>query len=308
MSVSHPAPVTIIGAPCDLGASLRGAAMGPAAFRIAGLQAHLEELGHAVRDLGDIAPAAAATSASGAINQAGAIAGWNVAIHDAVRASLEQGAVPLLLGGDHSLSIGSVSAAAAHAQEAGRKLAVLWIDAHADYNTPDTSPSGNLHGMPVAFLTGHRSLSGMLPGRSFPLLAHGDVQFLGLRSIDKRERDALAADGLNCADMRMVDEFGVSALMREFLGRLDPARTHLHVSFDLDVIDPAIAPGVGTPVEGGMTYREAHLVMELLHESGLMRSLDIVELNPFLDDRGRTARLAVDLAGSLFGRKVLARG
>ena len=310
-AVTHPAArsISLIGAPVDLGASARGAAMGPAALRVAGLAEHLAELGHQVQDQGDVAPLASGGGRTHdpRIRHAEALAAWNVGVHDAMAAALQAGSAPVLLGGDHSLAIGSVSAAAAHAAAQGLNLVVLWVDAHGDYNTQLTSPSGNLHGMPVAFLSGEPGLSSLLPGRGFPAVPHKAFHLFGLRSIDRSERDALASDGLNCVDMRMIDEFGVSALMRDMLSTLDPERTHLHVSLDLDACDPSIAPGVGTPVDGGLTYREAHLAMELIHESGLMGSLDIVEVNPFLDDRGRTAKLAVDLAGSLFGRTVLAR-
>lgn len=223
-------------------------------------------------------------------------------------ASLNAGELPITLGGDHSVAMGSVSAAARHAAASGRRLVLLWLDAHADFNTPGTTPSGNLHGMPVAFLTGDPILRTLIGERRFPPLSPSDVHLFGLRSIDRDERAALAAAGVACADMRLIDEHGVSALMRRVLAPLDPATTHLHVSLDLDLIDPSLAPGVGTPVAGGLTWREAHLIMELIHESGLMRSLDVVELNPFLDERGRTAHLAVDLVESLFGKTVLARG
>jgi len=308
-SYASPSFVSLLGIPLDLGASVRGAALGPAAFRIAGLAGHLEGLGHTVRDHGDVTPLAfsPASQPGGIARHDGAIAAWTRAIREHALDLFEQGGLPMFLGGDHSLSMGTVSAAAAHARRTGRNLVVLWLDAHADYNTPVTSPSGNLHGMSVACLTGEPALQGLLPVPDTPTIAHRDVHLFGLRSIDRDEREALAADGLNSIDMRMIDEFGVSALLRQLLGGLDPATTHLHVSFDLDLIDPALAPGVGTPVQGGLTYREAHLIMELLHESSLMRSLDIVELNPFLDDRGKSAHLAVDLIGSLFGRTVLAK-
>lgn len=303
--------VSLVGIPLDLGASVRGAALGPAAFRIAGLAAHLEGLGHTVRDHGDLSPLATPLMPDPSSRTLGKhdreIAAWTRAIHDRALDAFALGGLPLFMGGDHSLSMGTVTAAASHAQRTGRKLVVLWLDAHADYNTPATSPSGNMHGMSVACLTGDPALRNLLPGRSVPAIAHRDFHLFGLRSIDRDERAALAADGLNCVDMRMIDEFGVSALLRQLLGGLDPATTHLHVSFDIDLIDPALAPGVGTPVQGGLTYREAHLIMELLHESGLVRSIDIVELNPFLDDRGKSAHLAVDLIGSLFGRTVLAK-
>lgn len=312
MPNAHASPsfVSLLGIPLDLGASVRGAALGPEAFRIAGLAGHLEGLGHIVRDHGDVTPLVGVPAGSqpgGIGRHDGAALAWTRAIRERSLELFEQGGLPIFLGGDHSLSIGTVSAAAAHAKRTGRNLVVLWLDAHADYNTPATSPSGNLHGMSVACLTGEPALHGLLPGSAAPTIAHRDVHLLGLRSIDKDEREALAADGLNCIDMRMIDEFGVAALLRQVLGGLDPATTHLHVSFDLDLIDPVLAPGVGTPVHGGLTYREAHLIMELLYESGLVRSLDIVELNPFLDDRGKSAHLAVDLIGSLFGRTVLAK-
>lgn len=303
-------PVHLLGVPLDLGASVRGAAMGPASFRVAGLAEHLGQLGHMVIDHGDVEKpvASAVEKLSGLGRHDREIAAWTRAIHDRALSLFALGGTPMFLGGDHSMAMGSVSAAAAHARQCGRELVVLWLDAHADYNTPGTSPSGNMHGMPVAFLTGDPTLEGVLPGRSAPATPHGNVHLFGLRSIDRAEREALAEDGLNSVDMRMIDEFGVSALLRQILDRYDPETTHLHVSFDLDLIDPATAPGVGTPVEGGLTYREAHLMMEMLHECGMVRSLDIVELNPFLDERGRTAKLAVDLIGSLFGRTVLSRG
>jgi arginase len=184
---------------------------------------------------------------------------------------------------------------------------VLWIDAHADFNTPDTSPSGNLHGMSLQFLAGHPELGHLLPGRNFPPLRMADVHLIGARSLDRREREAVAEAGIRCHDMRVLDEYGVCALLRGILAGLDPEETHLHVSFDLDVVDPGLAPGVGTPVAGGLSYREAHLMMELLHESGLVRSVDFVELNPMLDHAGQTARLLVDLAASLFGKMISRR-
>ncbi len=306
-----PSPrLALIGAPVDIGASVRGASLGPAALRLAGLGDALTRLGHDVSDRGDASPkdVAGELAFGGAgCRQPGDVAAWARAVHDRTLAALQEGATPVVLGGDHSLSMGSVSAAARHAAARGKRLALLWLDAHADYNTPGTTPSGNMHGMPVAFLTGDKTLRPLLGARAFTPLNPSDVHLFGLRSIDRDERAALAADGLDCIDMRLIDEFGAFALMRRLLDGLDPATTHLHVSLDLDLIDPSLAPGVGTPVPGGLTYREAHLVMELIHESGLMRSLDVVELNPFLDERGRSAHLAVDLVTSLFGKSILAR-
>ncbi|WP_019401759.1 arginase, partial [Chelatococcus sp. GW1] len=214
---------------------------------------------------------------------------------------------PVFMGGDHSISMGTVSAVARHCAATGRDLVLLWLDAHADFNTPATSPSGNIHGMPVAMLCGDESLRPLLGEHRFPPLAPENVHLFGLRSIDQEERRAIALNGLDGIDMRLVDEFGVSVLLRRILADLDPARTHLHVSLDVDFLDPEVAPGAGTPVPGGATYREAHLVMEMLHDSGLVGSLDIVELNPFLDERGRSAVVLAELTASLFGRSVLDR-
>lgn len=298
----------LIGAPFDRGASQPGASLGPAALRIAALAEHLSGLGHRVIDHGDVAPARDAPEfGHPGCQNAGEVSGWTRAVHDKTFAALATSETPVILGGDHSLAMGSVSAAARFAAQKGKRFALLWLDAHADYNTPATTPSGNMHGMPIAFLTGDEALRPLLGARPFTPLKPSDVHLFGLRSIDRDERAALAADGLDCVDMRLIDEFGVLALMRRLLDGLDPATTHLHVSLDLDLIDPSLAPGVGTPVQGGLTYREAHLIMELIHESGLMRSLDLVELNPFLDERGRTAHLAVDLMASLFGKSILAR-
>lgn len=300
---------TAFGVPCGAGAGVPGTELGPAAARLAGLPAAFEHLDLPFHDDGDLVPEAIAAHPRLAAlgHHAEAVAGWIRAVHDRSHVMLEQGACPILLGGDHALSMGSVSAAARHAQEQGDRFVLLWIDAHADFNTPDTSPSGNLHGMSLQFLAGHQELAHLLPGRSFPALRMADVHLIGARSLDRREREAVAEAGIHCHDMRAIDEFGVCALLRDILDGLDPAKTHLHVSFDLDVVDPGLAPGVGTPVAGGLSYREAHLLMEMLHECGLVRSVDFVELNPMLDHAGQTARLLVDLASSLFGKTISLR-
>ncbi len=300
------APVVVIGAPCGLGAGIAGTELGPAAARLAGFVASLSTLERPVIDHGDLVVSVESQMAGIASNcrNAGTLSCWIGVTHDAVFDALQSGYCPVLIGGDHSLSMGSVSAAARFATEQGKQLHLIWIDAHADFNTPSTSPSGNLHGMSVSFLTGNPDLAMLLQGRSFPLLSPQKISILGARSIDQQEKREIAAAGLNCLDMRAIDEFGVCALIRRVLADMDPENTHLHVSFDMDVMDPEIAPGVGTPVPGGLTYREAHLAMEMLHESGLVGSVDFVELNPMLDHAGRTARLMVDLAGSLFGRTI----
>jgi arginase len=233
------------------------------------------------------------------------VAGWTQAIHDRAFSLIGLGRLPIFLGGDHALSMGSVSGIARHCQNSGRELAVLWIDAHADFNTPATTPSRNMHGMSLAFLTGDASLRPLLGDRPMVPLPAEAVRIFGLRSIDTEERRQVQARGVQAIDMRAIDEQGVAALMRPLIEGWQARDVHLHVSLDVDMLDPSLAPGVGTTVPGGATYREAHLIMELLHDSGLVGSLDIVELNPFLDDRGRSARLLVELVASLFGRTVL---
>jgi arginase len=303
--------VALLGAPIDLGASLRGACMGPAALRIAGLVEALRERGFEVEDHGDVAPRNPAPPVSGRGERArnlAEIAAWARSLSDAAYETMRDGAMPVFLGGDHSLSMGSVNGVARHAAEAGRELFVLWLDAHADFNTPASTPSGNMHGMSAALLCGEEGLEEVFGSEPRRFVDPANLHLFGIRSIDRDERNLLVARGIDVVDMRLIDEHGASVLMRRVLERVAARNGMLHVSFDLDALDPAIAPGVGTDVPGGLTYREAHLIMEMLHDSGLVTSLDVVELNPYLDDRGRSARLAVDLVSSLFGRQVFARG
>ncbi len=229
------------------------------------------------------------------------------ALHDAAYEMTADGGVPVFLGGDHSLSMGTISGVARRAAEAGRELAVLWLDAHADYNTPATSPSGNLHGMSLAMAAGDPGLAPILGDRPLHAVAAENIHVFGARSIDPAEKARLIADGIDTVDMRAIDERGVAALMARRIDRWRAKGVQLHVSFDVDFLDPGLAPGTGTVVPGGATYREAHLVMEMLCESGLVGSVDVVELNPFLDERGRTAVTATELVASLFGRTVLDR-
>lgn len=304
--------VSLLGIPLEQGAGVPGALMGPDALRTAGLPAVLKNLGHSVRDHGNLAvPAdievALAPQDAARCRNLGAIGAWTQLIHDRAFEVLGNGDMPIFLGGDHSLSMGTVSAVARHCAATGKELAVLWIDAHADFNTPATTPSGNMHGMSIAFLTGEPSLRALLGGRPFTAVKPSDVHIIGLRSVDPEESDRLIEYGVDCADMRMIDEFGVSVLVRRMIEELEGRNVHLHVSLDVDSIDPALAPGVGTTVPGGITYREAHLIMEMLHDSGMVGSLDIVELNPFLDERGKSAMLLAELTASLFGRTVLDR-
>jgi len=301
--------ISLLGVPMEAGAGRRGCAMGPAAFRTAGLAEELAALGFAVSDLGDVSPEAVDLPAPASVraNDFATVAGWSRKLHSRARALAESDALPIYLGGDHALSLGTLTGHVAAAAAEERPQFVLWLDAHSDFNTPLTSVSGNMHGMPLAFACGHDGFGDLL---GHPLPARLDPTracLIGLRSVDARERESLQATGATAHDMRAIDERGIHTLLAPFLERVAKARGRLHVSLDVDFIDPEIAPAVGTTVPGGATFREAHHVMELLHDSGLVSSLDLVELNPFLDDRGRTARLMVDLTASLFGRRVLDR-
>jgi arginase len=301
-----PRTVALIGAPTDVGAGTRGASMGPEALRVAGLQAALQARGLQVEDRGNlVGPANPWVPPVNGYRHLEEVTAWNRAVHDAVWQELQSGHLPILLGGDHCLAIGSISAVARHCRQAGKKLRVLWLDAHADFNTHTLTPSGNLHGMPVAVLTGHgpevlRSLLGepALPAKVF--------RQIGIRSVDPGEKRFVHEQGLEVFDMRYIDEMGMRHTMELALATMD-AHTHLHVSFDVDFLDPDIAPGVGTTVPGGPTYREAQLCMEMMADSGRLGSLDVMELNPALDERNRTAALAVDLIESLFGKSTLMR-
>jgi arginase len=308
---SNPArSIEVLGVPIDMGASQRGTLMGPAALRTAGLLAVLESLGFAVTDHGDLSIAGMADAndpSPSSANHYREIQRWTRALSRRGYELARAGGIPIFLGGDHSLSMGSVNAMARHWQEAGRELFVLWLDAHADYNTPETTLTANMHGMAASFLCGEPGLDQLLGEEPRASIDPDRLELFGTRSIDKLEKDLLRARRVSVADMRQIDEFGVSILMRRVIDRVRDRNGVLHVSFDVDFLDPDVAPGVGTTVPGGATYREAHLVMEMLHDSGLVRSVDIVELNPFLDERGRTARTAVELIGSLFGQQITDR-
>ncbi|MGF6173159.1 arginase [Ensifer sp. 4252] len=299
--------ITLIGAPIEEGSGRRGAAMGPTALRIAGIDTVLRDLGHTVYDEGDVKPLPARDLANhpGA-NNLQIVAAFARALHDSVHDTVRKGHFPLILGGDHALSMGSVSGMARYAAEVGRPLFVLWLDAHADFNSPATSPSGNMHGMPVAFYCGKAEFAPILPADR-PMVDPTKVFQVGIRSVDDREREEIAEHGVRVYDMRAVDELGMAHIMRHILDEVRSANGLLHVSLDVDFMDPELAPGVGTTVPGGATFREAHLIMEMLWESDLVSSLDVVELNPFLDDRGKSARVLVELTASLFGRRVLDR-
>ena len=299
--------VRLIGAPTDVGAAECGASMGPQALRVAGLGRALEARGLTVIDEGNLSgPANPCEAPLGGYRNLAAVLDWNRRIHAAVEESLGAGHVPILLGGDHSLAIGSLSAVARHCRESGRKLRVLWLDAHADFNTGELSPSGNLHGMPLACLCGLGPRSLTTLGGHTPALHPHWIRQIGVRSVDEGERRLVHELAVEVFDMRYIDEMGMRATMEQALAGID-ADTHLHVSFDVDFLDPDIAPGVGTTVPGGPTYREAQLCMEMIADTRQVGSLDVVELNPALDVRNRTARLAVDLLESLFGKSTLVR-
>ncbi len=299
--------VTLIGAPIDAGQRRAGCVMGPAAYRVAGIAQAVSELGHGVEDCGDLALPALkpATCANPAVHSLPEILGWTEVLSAAVVAALEANRLPIVLGGDHSLALGTVAGAAAHAKAVERPLFLLWLDAHSDFHTPLTTTSGNLHGTPVAYIAGRAGFDAF---PAFPAIIPAErICLYGIRSVDPAEHAALLTHDIAINDMRVLDERGIVAPLREFLAAVKAADGMLHVSLDVDFLDPSIAPAVGTTVPGGTTFREAHLVMELLHESGLVTSLDLVELNPFLDERGKTAKLMVDLVGSLMGRKVFDR-
>ncbi|WP_417742451.1 arginase [Salipiger sp.] len=303
-----PGTCALLGAPIETGASQRGCIMGPASLRTAGLAEGLAGLGWEVADRGDVSipPQGPQPHANPALHHLAETSAWLAALHEA---AYEAGAacdLPIFMGGDHSMAAGTVPAMARRAQEAGRPLFVLWLDAHPDLHTLDTSESGNLHGTPVGYFTGQ-------PGcEAYPALPAAPVEpanicMMGIRSVDAAEQIRIRELRVEVHDMRAIDETGVLEPLRRFLSRVRAANGMLHVSFDVDFLDPSIAPAVGTTVPGGATFREAHLIMETLCDSELVSSLDLVELNPFLDERGKTAKLMCDLTASLFGRRVMDR-
>ncbi len=299
--------ISLIGAPTDIGAGARGASMGPEALRVAGIKAILEGHGLQVHDRGNLAgPANPWLPPVDGYRHLHEVVAWNQLVHDAVLAELRLDQLPIVLGGDHSLGIGSISAVARFCRDAGKKLRVLWLDAHADFNTSVLTPSGNIHGMPVACLCGHGPRELVQIGGTVPALNPKLLRLIGIRSVDPGEKRFVHEVGLEVFDMRYIDEMGMRHTMELALATLD-ANTHLHVSFDVDFLDPDIAPGVGTTVPGGPTYREAQLCMEMIADTGRLASLDVMELNPALDVRNKTAELAVDLIESLFGKSTLMR-
>ena len=299
--------VSLIGAPTDIGAGVLGARMGPEALRVAGITQAIEQFGINVRDCGNVSgPINPWLPAVDGFRHLAEVTHWNQLVHAAVYAELQENRLPILLGGDHSLGIGSISAVARHCREQRKKLRVLWFDAHADFNTATLTPSGNIHGMPVACLCGHGPQELIALGGHVPALNPKDIRQIGIRSVDDGEKRMVHDMGIEVFDMRYIDETGMRHTMEMALALVGPD-THLHVSLDVDFLDPDIAPGVGTTVRGGPTYREAQLCMEMIADTGRLASLDVVELNPALDVRNQTAELAVDLIESLFVKSTLMR-
>ena len=302
-----PGGVSLIGVPTDIGAGTLGARMGPEALRVAGLAQAITQFGIEVKDCGNLAgPANPWQDAVNGFRHLPEAVQWNQLLHDAMYAELSAGRLPIMLGGDHCLGIGSISAVARHCRDTGKKLRVLWFDAHADFNTATLTPSGNIHGMPVACLCGHGPRELIEIGGHVPAINPKDIRQIGIRSVDEGEKRLVHDMGIEVFDMRYIDEMGMRHAMELALALVD-ANTHLHVSLDVDFLDPTIAPGVGTTVRGGPTYREAQLCMEMIADTGRLASLDLVELNPALDVQNQTAELAVDLIESLFGKSTLMR-
>lgn len=296
----------LVGAPVDCGKRRRGCLMGPDALRTAGIAEAITKLGHTVEDVGNLAPkdVTVAAPANPLVHKLAENVGWTHTLLEAAQDTAKRG-MPIFLGGDHALAAGTVAGMAAHAQTQGRPFFALWLDAHSDIHTPETTDSGNLHGTPVGYVTGRDGFDAFppLPAK----VETRKICMIGLRSVDAAEHAILSAADVELVDMRRIDEEGISAPLKAFLNRVAAVNGMLHVSLDVDFLDPSIAPAVGTTVPGGATVREGHLVMEILSDSDLVTSLDLVELNPFLDDRGKTANLMVDLTASLLGRRVFDR-
>ena len=297
----------LIGAPVDSGKARQGCLMGPDAYRVAGIGDAIKELGHEVHDMGNLSPAPAKAPASlpSHLVCPDETIGWTETLMAAAQDALNKGGLPIFLGGDHSLSLGSVAGAARYAATQNRPLFVMWLDAHSDYHTPQSTSSGNLHGTPLAYVAGQPGFDGF-PQVTAPV-PEDHICIIGLRSVDTPERETLQNSNIRYHDMREIDETGIAKPLAAFLQTVRAANGMLHVSLDVDFLDPSFAPAVGTTVPGGASMREGHLVMEMISDAGLMTSLDLVELNPFLDDRGRTAQVMVDMAGSALGRRVFTR-
>ena len=299
--------IHILGVPMDLGSGRRGVDMGPSAIRIAGLAERLTELGHKVVDEGDVGIRNMEALKVGDVHARylAEIARASRLVCAKVERIVAKGHFPLVLGGDHSISVGTVSAIAGAASREGKKVGLLWVDAHGDINTPETSPSGNIHGMPVAALLGEGPDELISIGGAVPKVDPRNLAMVAIRSLDEGEKLRLKRYGIEVHTMSEVDRIGIDEVMKMALARVGDGTDRVHVSFDLDAVDPTVAPGVGTPVKGGLDYREAHFLMEMLSASGVMTSLEVVEANPILDDRNASAAFAVELVQSAFGKRIL---
>jgi len=292
--------VRVIGVPMDLGQSKRGVDMGPSAIRYAGLNRRLHNLGYHIEDSGNIQVAIRDSLPDGSgLNCLQAVVNTCKLVYEQGKHALEDGCLPLFLGGDHSIAVGTVGGIIS-----SNSSGLLWIDAHSDFNTPESSPSGNIHGMPLAVLMGKGAPELVQLGRSGKKLRPADVMLIGIREIDPEERVILKESGIGIYTMREIDERGIANIAKEALSRLNHLK-RLHVSLDMDCLDPNEAPGVGTPVPGGLTYREAHLLMEIINDCACVESIDVVEINPILDNRNQTAKIAVELIASLLGQQIL---
>ena len=299
--------ISIVGAPLDLGAGRRGVDMGPSAVRLAGLNAKLASLGYEIEDLGNVSVAQQESTPTGAENAKylPQIARICTKLASTVESVISTGKFALVLGGDHSIAVGTISGVSHVLQQRGEKVGVIWIDAHADMNTPDSSPSGNVHGMPLACCVGRgpEELTNIFDYT--PKVEGRNVALVGIRDVDVRERAIVREAGVNAFTMRDIDECGLQRVMEQSVRLASEGTAGFHLSLDMDAVDPDEAPGVGTPVRGGMTYREAHLAMETICDCGRLLSMEIVEVNPVLDEANRTALLAVELAMSAMGKKIL---
>jgi arginase len=304
MRASH---IAIIGAPMDLGAGRRGVDMGPSALRVAGINDRIAALGYDVTDLGNVTVDLPETAPSGhpKARYLPQIAHTCGRLATMVEHAAQSGQFPVVLGGDHSIAAGTIAGMSAHYRKQGQKLGVIGIDAHADMNTPDSSPSGNVHGMPLSCVIGNgpQELIGL--SGAVPMVEAANVAIVGLRSVDEIERLNVRGAGVHPYTMRDIDERGLRSVIQEAIAHVTCGTAGFHLSFDMDSVDPSEAPGVGTPVPGGITYREAHLAMELICDSGLMTSLEFVEVNPVMDIANRTAVLGVELATSALGKRIL---
>jgi arginase len=300
-------PIHLIGVPLDLGGNRRGTDMGPSAFRIAGLREQLIALNRVVIDRGDIATPIPEAKGAGDPRKRYVKDITRVCqkLYQVVLASLEEGAIPIVLGGDHSLAAGSVAAVASWLRKDNKKLGLVWVDAHGDMNTPDTSDSGNVHGMPLAALLGPEPAELARIGGDSPAVLPENTVLVGIRNLDEIEKKLVRGSNVHVFTMKEIDRMGIAQVMERALAIASEGTAGIHVSFDMDVCDPSIAPGVGTAVKGGLDYREAHVVMEMAAESGKLTSLDLVEVNPTLDLRNTTAELGTELALSAMGKQIL---